>query len=80
MVKKSLLIYPKIMDYLREEPCPECGKNMEYTGLPDLAGPVKFQFFRCPEHGLIKIFQEKSNTLEQSQEGQDTKPTSTKSD
>lgn len=25
-------------------PCPECGTPMNYTGMPDLAGPVKFQF------------------------------------
>jgi len=38
------------------EPCPHCGKEMAYTGQPDLSGPVTFRFFKCPEHGLIKVF------------------------
>ena len=27
--------------------CPECGKEGEYTGLPDIAGEIQFRFFRC---------------------------------
>lgn len=38
-----------------ERPCPECGAPMRYTGLPDLAGPVHFRFYRCPKHGVVRV-------------------------
>ena len=35
--------------------CPHCSELMEQTGLPDIAGDIDFRFFRCPNHGLIKV-------------------------
>ena len=35
--------------------CPHCDQEMEYTGLPDIAGDIDFRFFKCAEHGLIKV-------------------------
>lgn len=52
------------MDFLVTEPCPKCGKEMEYTGQPDLAGQVSFRFFKCPEHGLIKVYTNENDKKE----------------
>ena len=38
--------------------CPVCGEEMEYTGQPDLAGPIQFRFYRCLEHGVFKVWEE----------------------
>lgn len=35
--------------------CPHCDKEMEFTGLPDIAGDIDFRFFKCEKHGLIKV-------------------------
>lgn len=35
--------------------CPTCGETMEFTGLPDLAGPTRWHFYRCPECGIVKV-------------------------
>jgi DNA-directed RNA polymerase subunit RPC12/RpoP len=35
--------------------CPDCGRRMVYTGLPDVSGPVRFRFYRCPEHGVVRV-------------------------
>lgn len=45
-------------------PCPHCGQEMEYTGQPDISGAVSFRFFRCPEHGLIKVYTNADNVNE----------------
>ncbi len=37
--------------------CPECGKEMYYTGLPDIAGEVQFRFYKCPDHGIFKVYE-----------------------
>ncbi|HJL42899.1 MAG TPA: hypothetical protein RMG48_16455 [Myxococcales bacterium LLY-WYZ-16_1] len=35
-------------------PCPRCGGGPSaYTGLPDLAGPVRWKLFRCPDCGHV---------------------------
>lgn len=28
---------------------------MAFTGLPDISGPIHFRFYRCPEHGVVRI-------------------------
>lgn len=38
-----------------EVPCPLCSAPTVFSGLPDVAGPVYFRFYRCPHHGLIRI-------------------------
>lgn len=35
--------------------CPHCNELMEYTGLPDIAGDIDFRFFKCSQHGIIKV-------------------------
>ena len=40
--------------------CPECEKEMQYTGLPDIAGPIQFRFYRCLEHGIFKVYEDSS--------------------
>ena len=42
---------------LYEPICPECKKEMEYTGYPDIAGPIRFRFYRCLEHGIFKVYE-----------------------
>ena len=42
---------------LYEHICPECQKEMEYTGYPDIAGPIRFRFYRCLEHGIFKVYE-----------------------
>ncbi len=37
-------------------PCPDCGREMTYTGQPDIAGDIDFRFFYCSVHGLIKVY------------------------
>ena len=41
--------------------CPECNKEMHYTGLPDIAGPVDFRFYRCSEHGVFRVYEDLDN-------------------
>ena len=38
--------------------CPKCEKEMHYTGLPDIAGPIQFRFYRCSEHGIFKVYED----------------------
>ena len=42
---------------LYEPICPECQKEMDYTGLPDIAGPILFRFYRCRQHGIFKVYE-----------------------
>ena len=42
---------------LYEPFCPVCHKEMCYTGLPDIAGPIMFRFYRCREHGIFKVYE-----------------------
>ena len=44
--------------------CPECGKEMYYTGLPDIAGEVQFRFYKCPDHGIFKVYEKSSSDRE----------------
>ena len=37
--------------------CPICEKEMDYTGLPDIAGEIQFRFYRCLEHGVFKVYE-----------------------
>tara|TARA_X000000950_G_C13872548_1_gene643522 strand:+ start:525 stop:698 length:174 start_codon:yes stop_codon:yes gene_type:complete len=37
--------------------CPICDKQMEYTGLPDIAGEIQFRFYECLEHGVFKVYE-----------------------
>jgi len=46
---------------LYEPICPECGVEMEYTGLPDIAGPIAFRFYRCLKHGIFKVYELKND-------------------
>jgi uncharacterized Zn finger protein len=48
-------------DYGPEEPEPErrrcgtCGASMEFTGLPDISGPIRHRFFRCENCGVVRV-------------------------
>ena len=44
-------------DKLYDCTCPVCGKDMEYTGLPDIAGEIQFRFYKCDEHGIFKVYE-----------------------
>ena len=35
--------------------CPTCGSWMEWTGQPNLAGPIYVRFFRCPKCGIVRV-------------------------
>ena len=46
-----------LKDKLYSSICPICGKEMEYTGLPDIAGEIQFRFYECLEHGVFKVYE-----------------------
>lgn len=36
-------------------PCPRCGRDMRFTGLPDFSGPVYERIWKCPDHGYLPL-------------------------
>lgn len=36
-------------------PCPECGGELAFTGLPNVAGPVYFRIYHCETCGYVRI-------------------------
>ena len=47
----------KESEKLYEPICPVCHKEMCYTGLPDIAGPIMFRFYKCRDHGIFKVYE-----------------------
>ena len=40
----------------REVPsCPHCEGHLEFTGLPDVSGPVYFRLYNCASCGVVRI-------------------------
>ncbi|MEM1022947.1 MAG: hypothetical protein AAGD10_10315 [Myxococcota bacterium] len=35
--------------------CTICGASMEFTGLPDISGPIRHRFYRCENCGLVRV-------------------------
>lgn len=41
-------------DTLDTEDCPKCSSRMQFTGLPDVSGPVYVRFYRCARCGIVR--------------------------
>lgn len=35
--------------------CPTCEGILEFTGLPDVSGPVYFRLYRCENCGIVRL-------------------------
>ena len=38
-----------------QAPCPKCEGPLEFTGLPDVSGPVYFRLYKCETCGVIRV-------------------------
>ena len=35
--------------------CPKCEGPLEFTGLPDVSGPVYFRLYKCETCGVVRV-------------------------
>ena len=35
--------------------CPKCEGPLEFTGLPDVSGPVYFRLYKCESCGVVRV-------------------------
>ena len=42
-------------DRSRPKTCSKCGAELEFTGQPNLSGPVYFHIYRCENCGLVRL-------------------------
>jgi len=43
--------------------CPTCEGPIEFTGLPDVSGPVYFRLYRCEKCGVFRVDVEEELTV-----------------